>query len=314
MDLSNCLLCHNKTAQRKEEIPTSSLVKLYDDLLGVSVASQFDGKQSVAAYQCSNCHFEYFDPSSAGDGLFYEELQRKRKTYYSPNRKEFSYAEKFITPTDTILEVGSGNGLFAKRIKKENYIGLEFNDKAIEDASKERITLFKKTVEEFAKETDDTFDIVCSFHVLEHVVNPYQFIKSKLALLKTGGKLIIAVPCNDSVYTSNFNHVLNLPPHHIGRWRIATMKALENLFSIKCVDFLISSPNEKLNKRDYVAEMLSQQKVANANKGHHYIVAEEKIKKTRKWTYRFNKYLGRYHFYSSAIVKGENMTFVFKKM
>lgn len=313
MNEFECILCKNTTASKVEEIPVLDLVSLYKELLDVSVASQFKGMDTVAAYVCSHCSFEYFNPLTAGDKSFYEQLQEKRTAYYSPDRKEFMYAEKYITDTDKILEIGSGNGLFATRLRKENYIGLEFNDRAISDAASQGIKLLKQSVEDFAITSQQQFDVVCSFHVLEHVTNPYAFIKSKISLLKTGGTLIIAVPCNDSIYTSNYNHVLNLPPHHIGRWRIKTMQSLETLFPIECVDFSITSSNPNINKRDYIAEIKTQQKVAALNSEKRYILDSSILKQARKWTYRFNKYFGLYHFYPNKRVIGENMTFVFKK-
>lgn len=41
---------------------------------------------------------------------------------------------------------------------------------------------------------DESFDIVYAIEVLEHLANPYEFIKQAFRIVKPGGKLIVSVP------------------------------------------------------------------------------------------------------------------------
>ncbi|MCR9137407.1 MAG: class I SAM-dependent methyltransferase [Alphaproteobacteria bacterium] len=49
----------------------------------------------------------------------------------------------------------------------------------------------------FADITENRFDIVCLFHVLEHIINPKPFLKSCAQMLSPRGRLIIEVPSFD---------------------------------------------------------------------------------------------------------------------
>lgn len=313
MNKEKCILCRQDKLKTVGSIDKVDLINLYKDSFGFDISPQLKNVNEVESYLCTNCRLEYFDPNAAGDGSFYEQLQLHRDSYYSPNRKEFSFAEKFIESSHKILEVGSGCGLFAQRLNKENYIGLEFNDKAIADAADNQIVLLKESIESFSKHHNFQFDVVCSFHVLEHVKDPLQYIEASLRVLKSGGKLIIAIPCNDSIYTSNLNHVLNLPPHHIGRWRIETMLELEKIFNLKILDYQISSPRESLEKEGYIAEYLTQKICSKLYFKNRYLLNKIKIKRIRRIVGKLNNVFKLYRFYNDNLVYGENMTFVFER-
>ena len=49
---------------------------------------------------------------------------------------------------------------------------------------------------------DRRFDVVCIFHVLEHVLDPLPFLQSCVLLLGKGGRLIIEVPSLDDPLVS----------------------------------------------------------------------------------------------------------------
>lgn len=308
-----CSLCNETKLIEKESINKEDLINLYKDTHQIDISNQLEKVDVIKYYHCNNCDLEYFDGDTAGDGPFYEQLQQRRKTYYSPDRKEFSFAEKHISNECKVLEVGSGSGLFAQRLVKENYIGLEFNDKAIERAKTNNITLLKKSIEEFANSSSHKFDVVCSFHVLEHVVDTHDFIKASLEVLKVGGKLIIAVPCNDSIYTNNVNHVLNLPPHHVGRWNIKTMKNLEEIFKIDLVAQNISSANEVTSKKEYIGEVLTNAFIKAFYPKNTLLLKASTVKRIRRFIYKLNSILGIYKLYKDTSVIGENMTYIYVK-
>jgi SAM-dependent methyltransferase len=69
--------------------------------------------------------------------------------------------------------------------------------------------------------------------VLEHVENPKEFLQDALKCLKKGGKLIFAVPAEDSFISQQVNFYLNMPPHHVSRWKDLVFTKIAELFSIK---------------------------------------------------------------------------------
>lgn len=68
--------------------------------------------------------------------------------------------------------------------KTKYYIGLELNKKAKETAESNGIKVENITVEDYSKKYPETFDVVVSFQVLEHVSDPKGFIEAKIKLLK----------------------------------------------------------------------------------------------------------------------------------
>jgi 2-polyprenyl-3-methyl-5-hydroxy-6-metoxy-1,4-benzoquinol methylase len=222
-----CILCQNHDVHVNETIPTKQLVDLYRRRAGVDVSRFFKGP-SIMYCICGTCGLGFYWPQAVGDGRFYDDLQ-EYEGYYIPEKEEFKIAAKFITSGDNVLEVGSGEGLFTGYIQCKSYTGLEFSEKAIEKARRKGITLLNESLEEHARMNSEKYDVVCYFQVLEHVPEPGKFIKDSLACLKKGGKLIIAVPSEDSFIRNAINFYLNMPPHHCSRWTDHTLTKVAEL-------------------------------------------------------------------------------------
>lgn len=99
---------------------------------------------------------------------------------------------KYNTQDKTLLDIGAGTGDFLKEANKAGWriSGIEPNPKARELAAKKGIQL-KPSLENL---TQEKYDVITLWHVLEHLPNLPQQIQNISALLKSGGKLIIAVP------------------------------------------------------------------------------------------------------------------------
>lgn len=246
--MTNCILCKSKKVKNIQKVKTKSIIDLYKSELNIDVATEFDGFTSIDSLQCTTCGLVFFDPLVAGSEHFYEDLQQMESVYYSDSRPEFFEALKFINENDKVLEIGAGSASFAEKLTTSNYVGLEYNHEAIEKANVKGIKLIKESIEEFSKTHIEQFDVVCSFHVLEHVSDPNSYIESSLKTLKKGGKFICAVPCSDSFYSSNHNHVLNIPPHHITRWNPKTFKYLSESFNFDIESLYLS---DVVNGKDY---------------------------------------------------------------
>jgi SAM-dependent methyltransferase len=52
---------------------------------------------------------------------------------------------------------------------------------------------------------DQRFDVVCIFHVLEHILDPLPFLQRCISLLHKGGRLIIEVPSLDDPLVSLYD-------------------------------------------------------------------------------------------------------------
>lgn len=311
--MKKCILCRSEKVKVSERIKSGLLKSIYYDTLNIDISKELKNENEIKLYHCKNCNLDFFDPKFAGEASFYEELQLKRKIYYSSGRKEFDIAAQFISKKDSVLEIGSGSGFFAQKISIDNYVGLEFNDEAIKKAAENQIKLVKQSIENYAAENEEKFDIVCSFHVLEHVQDPHEFLKASISKMNPKGKLILAVPCNDSVLTSNHNHVLNLPPHHITRWNLTSLQKIITVFDLKIVDFKVISIPDVISKKQYVKAALLKKVLNVLYPKNKIAINPEKLNQVKKWTDFLVTKLRLYKMYNQKNFIGENVIFVFEK-
>lgn len=228
----SCPLCKNENIINIETIDKNILVHLYKKFIGLDCSYLIN--QNLDYCECENCKLRFFDPLITGDEKFYNSLQ-KLKWYYMDEKEEYSEAIKHIKPTDKVLEIGSGKGAFAKYIESSSYVGLDFSEKAKEMAERNGVVVKNEAVQSYAQKHEEEFDVVVSFQVLEHVSDSKSFIESQLQALKTGGKLIIAVPSEDSFLKYVNNGALNMPPHHVTRWSDSTFEFIAEKYGLSIV-------------------------------------------------------------------------------
>jgi SAM-dependent methyltransferase len=161
--------------------------------------------------------------------------------YYQNDKMEYQFASRFINDTDVVLDVGSGRGVFSKYIKG-NYIGLDCNPTALEQARPGGIEVVNDSIEDHVHKIATLYSVVTAFQVIEHVAEPGKFIQFCLEALRPGGLLIVSVPSEESFVSLQENAVLNMPPHHVSRWSDGSLLSLGKLFNLT----LIALEHEKL--------------------------------------------------------------------
>lgn len=210
---------------------------IYDQYksLEIDVGRFFANIDEILEVKCLDTNYRFFYPSTvSGDGKFYQELQ-KYPWYYNHWKWEHQQAAELIEHATRVLEIGCGPGEFIKQISKTNFcqcIGLELNEKALKQGQLAGLDIRNDQIHAFADQNANTFDTVCSFHVLEHIADVRPFVSDMIRCLKPGGQLIIAVPNNNS-FLSLDTSCLNMPPHHMGLWDQESLTSLERLFSVK---------------------------------------------------------------------------------
>lgn len=249
MFVHNCILCKSTNIIRVDSISSHDLINLYKGRAKVNVDRLFEKKPTINFYSCINCELKFFLPQVIGDGAFYDELQNY-SGYYLAEKSEFNVAAKWIECTDDVLEIGCGTGNFTNFIKYKSFTGLEFSKKSIQIARSKGLNVINQSLENHVQVNKNKYDAVCYFQVLEHVSDPNQFIKDSIGCLKPGGKLIIAVPSDDSFIRGAVNAYLNMPPHHASRWPDATIKNIGPLFKMNFID-LFHEPLHKIHKGFY---------------------------------------------------------------
>ena len=104
--------------------------------------------------------------------------------------RRISFCKKFIK-NKTILEFGCGNGdfLFLARKISKGITGVELQADYREYIQSKKIECFRNF-----EELEKKFDVILSFHVIEHLPDPINEIKKLRSFLSSKGKIIIEVP------------------------------------------------------------------------------------------------------------------------
>lgn len=215
----------------------AAILQQYKTEMNVAVGHFFTGLQAIELYQCNDTGYRFYQPDGIwGDGKFYEDLQKNNDWYYSIARWEHKEALSLINTNDKVLEIGCGDGAFLQMMQQkgiQNIEAIELNEKAAGIVGKAGFKIKIETIGAFAEKNKGQYDVVCSFQVLEHIYDVQSFLNASLLALKSGGKMIIAVPNNNPyLYKNDINHTLNLPPHHAGLWNKGAFEKLEKFYPI----------------------------------------------------------------------------------
>lgn len=107
-------------------------------------------------------------------------------------KQKLNLLNSFQTEAKTVLDVGAGTGDFLQFCNANQWSvsGIEPSDNARAIANKKSIVL-KENLNDLA---DKKFDAITLWHVLEHVENLADYIKTLKTLLKPNGRIVIAVP------------------------------------------------------------------------------------------------------------------------
>lgn len=138
----------------------------------------------------------------------------KRTDYFSSARPEI--LELLPGYSERVLEIGSGFGRTLEMLKKERRggeaVGIDFYEAAAVEAVTSMDRFFCLDVEKDAlPESIGRFDLILLLDVLEHLVDPWTFLKRlKEKHLATGGTMIVSLP--------NARHFSLVLPLLFGRW------------------------------------------------------------------------------------------------
>lgn len=217
---------------------SQDIINQYQSILGINVARFFESVKTIDLVECHKTGYQFYLPQNIyGDSLFYEDLQ-KFEWYYMPWKWEHQYSLELFGATDKILEVGSGGLGFIEKISNKGFevVGLELNRESVVKAQKLNLNVLDCTIQDFSKENENKFDVVCSYQVLEHISDVGSFLESQIKCLRTGGKLIISVPNNNSFIKYDEGGILNFPPHHMGRWNTQSLTSIAKVYNLELIE------------------------------------------------------------------------------
>ncbi len=178
----NCKICNSKNV----------------NLFHTKVWSVDNGK----VYRCSDCELIFIDPmmNEEQEREFYKnynEYVKKRDGIVEFSIEEFHKKSKLIASerlkvvdkffkNKKVLEVGSSTGAFLSLLENCNTNACELATDNLEYSKQFINGTAYSSIDEIK---DNSFDVICLYHVFEHIRKPIDFLNKCKSLLNRGGIL-----------------------------------------------------------------------------------------------------------------------------
>lgn len=181
---------------------------------GISVYSRTD--EYIENYEkISNDHLDHLE--THGENPFMSE------EYWSQLEDEtIVQISPFIQDGDKILDIGVGLGRLLSKIDKDvRKYGVDISLSYLKEAKKKGIEVIKSKIEELPY-LDDTFDVIITTDVLEHVFDLNLCVRQIKRVLKPGGLVLVRVPNEEdlAVYLEyeeyKYVHIRNFDKSSLG--------------------------------------------------------------------------------------------------
>lgn len=288
----------------EKNISKQGLISSYQRRFKIDITELLSSADTIRLYRCSQSGYQFYYPFTiTGNSQFYEQLQ-ENEWYYMPWKWEHEICEHSLKPGDKLLEVGCGSGAFLKQIGKKHKniqcVGLELNESSV--YKEDNIEIINDSIEHYAEENKNKFDIVCSFQVLEHIPSVKSFLQAQIQTLKKDGLLVISVPNNKSfIRYENFN-ILNMPPHHMGLWNEQSLRKIGEYFGLQFIDMAFE-PLQDYHFQWYTDLMIREKMGKYLSK-----IALKSIKQLN-----LRKFINKQLKSRALKIKGHSILIVFKK-
>ncbi|NWF90310.1 MAG: class I SAM-dependent methyltransferase [Ignavibacteriaceae bacterium] len=214
--------------------------------------------------ECINCHTYFVHPrinftkmeweSLYNTEYFSQQSQWLLKKRTTELKTRFDNAQKYFTNSKEIafLDIGTGEGkaLIEGYRRGWKVMGIDIVDNRIEEAKSIEIKFLKTNFLE-QEIQENSFDFIYCDSVIEHVLNPFDYLLKIKKLLKVGGILYIGVPNEDSlfnfirkliftlIYRSGISEKLKPfdSPYHVVGFNKESLNFLINKTGLKIVFF-----------------------------------------------------------------------------
>ena len=162
-------------------------------------------------------------------------------------KKKLKLINSFSSETKQLLDVGCGTGDFLQTAQQKGWLvsGIEPNKEARGIAnSKTNDAVFDAG--QLQKFESKQFDVITLWHVLEHLPNLEDHIKTFKTLLKDNGTLLIAVPnykSFDAKHYKEFWAAFDVPRHlwHFNQDSISNLVSTQNMGVVKTKPMLFDA-------------------------------------------------------------------------
>jgi SAM-dependent methyltransferase len=139
--------------------------------------------------------------------------------------------EKEVKDTDILMDFGCGGGYLLNNFNNKQKLGFEINKSAWIECKKHNIPVYDK----FDDISDNSIDAIISNHAMEHVPLPLQSLQNLYKKIKTGGTMVIVIPCEQPSEQS-FYYKPNDINQHLHTWCPMTFGNLATLAGFKVIE------------------------------------------------------------------------------
>ena len=164
--------------------------------------------------ECTNCNLVYLSSMEHIGDMHYEKSGMHngelpdidswlKETLFDDSRR-YNFIKDKIT-NKNILDFGCGIGGFLDCAKKSaaTASGVELDLSLQESFENRDLKVFPNLLS--AQKGKTKYDLITSFHVIEHLSNPISILKELAELLDENGEIIIEVPNSDDVLLTLYN-------------------------------------------------------------------------------------------------------------
>jgi len=241
----NKLICKDHTVTGEEfELIYNSDFEMY------ATHPQPNEKDLPTYYQSEN----YISHTDAKKSLL-DKVYQLVKNYTIA--KKVKLIQSFHTSELNLLDIGCGTGDFIKAAEnvKWHVSGIEPNDLA-RKLAQDKIQTPTQVVADLHEisDTKNQFDVISLWHVLEHVSNLDEYIKTIKSVLKQNGVLLIAVPnfkSYDALQYKEFWAAYDVPRH---LWHFS-QKSINSIFKKHQMEVIKTLP---MKFDSYYVSLLSE--------------------------------------------------------
>ncbi len=119
----------------------------------------------------------------------------------NPTRVAYVQEKTMGVAQKRILDIGCGGGIFAEQLAKlgANVTGIDLAEDSLNvaklhalESGIKNVTYVKTSVEDFAHQNSEQFDVVTCLEMLEHVPDPESVVRAAIQACKPGGKVFFS--------------------------------------------------------------------------------------------------------------------------
>ena len=174
--------------------------------------------QVFAYWKCLDCELIFLSDIPANLGEYYQESYYQIPSLENlsriarVNKYQIEFILKFV-PSGNLLEIGPSFGTFALQAKNAGFKvdAIEMDTRCCEFLSKSvGINAVNSNCPEQAINNLEKHDVIALWHNIEHLPNPWDFLREAAKNLNPGGILLIAAPNPDSF---GFRMLKSMWPH-----------------------------------------------------------------------------------------------------